>query len=432
MAPQPLKTLQSLLNDALAETPPGRSIWVALSGGLDSCLLLALAAQVCEQAGSSLRAIHINHGLQTAAQTFEAHCRDMCVRLNVPLSVVNVAVEAQGEGIEGAARNARYEAFFATIPAGDTLWLAQHQDDQAETFLLAALRGSGVRGLASMPWRRDARGVTLVRPWLTISRAALERVARTLAVTWCEDPTNSDISLDRNRLRHRVLPAMRERWPEAERTLANSAGQAGEADALLSEYAQEELQRLSTDGHYLDAAALGECSRPRQRLLVRTYCQQLGLPTPPQKRLESLLNQLNAKVDAEVCVEWPGAQARLWRQRLYLMVPYEPLPPWEASWNGQTPLETPIGSLGWQVLPPRPLSQWLRVTWRQGGEVLQLPKRGRRDLKRLLQEAHIPPWERDRLVVIMQAEACIGVVRPPAERLWQAEGVCFTRLTSPA
>lgn len=432
MAPQPLKTLQSLLNDALAETPPGRSIWVALSGGLDSCLLLALAAPVCEQAGSSLRAIHINHGLQAAATTFESHCRDMCVRLNVPLTVVNVAVDAQGEGIEGAARNARYDAFFATIPTGDTLWLAQHQDDQAETFLLAALRGSGVRGLASMPYRRDAQGITLLRPWLTVSRAALEEAAHSLAVTWCEDPTNSDISLDRNRLRHRVLPAMRERWPEADRALANSAAHAGEADALLREYAQEELQSLLVDGHYIDAVALGECSQPRQRLLVRTFCQQIGLPTPPQKRLESLLNQLNAKADALVCVEWSGAQARLWRQRLYLMAPLEPLPTWEASWDGQTLLKTPVGPLGWQVTLSQQPTPPLWVTWRQGGEVIRLLGRGRRDLKRLLQEADMPPWERERLVVIMQNEACIGVVCPPAQVLWQAEGVFFTPLTPPA
>ncbi|BBI59457.1 hypothetical protein HSBAA_07630 [Vreelandella sulfidaeris] len=116
MAPQPLNTLQNLLNDALAETPPGRSIWVALSGGLDSCLLLALAATVCEQADRSLHAIHINHGLQAAALNFEAHCRALCERTNVPLRVVNVAVDTQGEGIEGAARNARYKAFLPTFP----------------------------------------------------------------------------------------------------------------------------------------------------------------------------------------------------------------------------------------------------------------------------------------------------------------------------
>ncbi|HSP31338.1 MAG TPA: tRNA lysidine(34) synthetase TilS [Halomonas sp.] len=430
MAPQPLNTLQGFLNDALAETPPGRSVWVALSGGLDSCLLLTLAAEVCERANVPLRAIHINHGLQAAAKTFETHCKALCKRLNTPLTVVNVAVNAHGEGIEGAARNARYAAFYATLPAGDTLWLAQHQDDQAETFLLAALRGSGVRGLAGMPYRRDAQGVTLIRPWLTVRRAALEAAAQALALTWCEDPTNTDITLDRNRLRHRVLPALHERWPAAEVALASSAAHASETDAVLAEYVEAELAELVSAEAQLDAAALMQRSRPRQRLLVRALCQQQGLPTPPQKRLESLLDQLTAKADAQVCIEWQGAEARLWRQRLYLMRPLKALPPWQMDWDGQIPLDTPLGPLGWQVTTTMPLSLQLKATWRQGGEVIHLAERGRRDLKRLLQEANVPPWERERLVVIMQAEACVGVVLPPAKLLWQAEGVVFTRLSS--
>lgn len=430
MAPQPRNLLQGLLNDALAETPPGRSIWVALSGGLDSSLLLTLAAHVCEEAGHPLRAIHINHGLQAAAATFEAHCKILCERLGVPLSLVSVEVEPQGVGIEGAARNARYAAFYATLPVGDTLWLAQHQDDQAETFLLAALRGSGLRGLAGMPYRRDTQGVTLVRPWLSVNRAQLEAAAHSQALTWCEDPTNRNISLDRNRLRHRVLAAIRERWPAAEAVLANSAAHASEADAVLTEYVKAELAELVVGEGQIDVSALRQRSRPRQRLLIRALCQQQCLPTPPQKRLESLLEQLTAKADAEVCVEWPGAQARLWRHRLYVMTPLKALPQWQVNWDGQMPLETPLGPLGWQVALSAPLSQPLRVTWRQGGEVMQLPQRGRRDLKRLLQESEVPPWERKRLMVVMQAEACIGVICPPATLLWQAEGVVFSRLTS--
>ena len=428
MAPQPLSTLQSLLHDALAETPPGRSIWVALSGGLDSCLLVTLAAMVGKQANRCVRAVHINHGLQAAAQTFEAHSRALCERLNVPLTVVNVTVAVQGQGIEAAARNARYEAFYATLAPGDALWLAQHQDDQAETFLLAALRGSGLRGLVGMPYQRESQGITLVRPWLSARRAELEAAARSLALTWWEDPTNSDISFDRNRLRHRVLPEIQERWPGAASALANSAAHAYEADAVLGEYVAAELAGLMTDDGQVDVDALTRCSRPRQRLLVRALCQQQGFPSPPQKRLESLLQQLTAKADAEVCVEWPGVQARLWRQRLYVMTRLESLPPWDVFWDGQTPLETPLGRLGWQVA----CSQRLRVAWRKGGEVIQLPGRGRRDLKRLLQEASVPPWERERLVVVMQAEACIGVISPPDRLLWQAEGVEFTPQPLPA
>lgn len=434
MAPQPRNLLQDLLNDALAETPPGRSIWVALSGGLDSCLLVTLAARICEKAGRPLRAIHINHGLQAAAATFDAHCNTLCKGLGVPLTVVSVEVAPHGVGIEGAARNARYAAFYATLPVGDTLWLAQHQDDQAETFLLAALRGSGLRGLAGMPYRRDTQGITLVRPWRGVNRAQLEAAAHSLALTWCEDPTNRDISLDRNRLRHRVLAAIRERWPAAEAALANSAAHASEADAVLTEYVNAELAELVVGEGQIDAIALRQRSRPRQRLLIRALCQQQCLPTPPKKRLESLMEQLAAKADAEVCVEWAGAQARLWRHRLYVMTPLKALPPWQVNWDGQMPLQTPLGPLGWQValsaMFSAPLSQPLRVTWRQGGEVIQLAKRGRRDLKRLLQESDVPPWVRKRLVVVMQGQACIGVICPPAKLLWQAEGIVFTRLTS--
>ncbi|WP_081195719.1 tRNA lysidine(34) synthetase TilS, partial [Halomonas sp. BC1] len=204
MAPLPPDALLALLDDALAETPPGRCVWVALSGGLDSSLLLTLAARACQRRGRSLRALHVHHGLQPAAADFEAHCAALCQRLGVPLSVARVSVEPQGEGIEGAARRARYQAFLEHLAPGDTLWLGQHQDDQAETWLLAALRGSGIRGLAGMPWRREWQGRVLLRPWLSVRRDQLREAARQEGLAWCEDPTNQDTCYDRNYLRHAV------------------------------------------------------------------------------------------------------------------------------------------------------------------------------------------------------------------------------------
>ncbi|AVI61390.1 tRNA lysidine(34) synthetase TilS [Halomonas sp. GFAJ-1] len=422
MAPQLPKPLLRLLNDALAETPPGRTIWVALSGGLDSSLLLTLAAHVCRDASRPLRAIHINHGLQSAASAFEAHCRLLCDGLGVPLTVVHVVVDSHGEGIEGAARHARYSAFKQSIPHGDTLWLAQHQDDQAETLLLAALRGSGIRGLAGMPYRRVWEGLTLLRPWLSISRRTLAETAKKLALEWHEDPTNADVAFDRNRLRHQVMPQLQTRWPGAASSLAKSAQHAGEADQLLVEYAASELASLAVGEGCLDTTALGQRSLPRQRLLVRTFCQQLGLPTPPQKRLDSLLAQLAVSTDAQVKVVWLGVEARVWRQRLYLMAALPPLPDWETAWDGQAGLSTPLGKL----MVSMPSSRSMTLRWRQGGEVIDLPGRGRRDLKRLLQESGLPPWERKRLIVVLEGERCVGVIQPPAQVLWQAKETIFT------
>jgi tRNA(Ile)-lysidine synthase len=427
MARPPLDPLLTRLHSALVETPPGRCVWVALSGGLDSTLLLTLAAAACEHTQTPLKAIHVNHGLQAAAEAFEQHCSTLCTRLNVPLTVARVRVTPSGQGMEGAAREARYTAFAEQVPAGDVLWLAQHQNDQAETFLLAALRGSGLRGVSAMPKQRHWHGVCLIRPWLDVPQNTLERDAEALGLTWCDDPSNAETHFDRNFLRHCVFPVLSERWTRVHACFAAAAKQAGDADALLTEYAQEELVTLSLGVGQLDVAALGQRSLARQRLLIRTLCQQLGVATPPRKRLESLLSQLAARADAQVRVAWENVEVRIWQQRLYLIKKREPVPEWRVSWDGQSPLVTPVGEVPLSLVSASPLT----ATWRQGGEVLDVPNRGRRDLKRLLQEANIPPWEREYVVVIWRENAerppdCIAAVYPPSKLCWQAAGERMT------
>ena len=238
-------SLQALIDDALANTSPGHGVWVALSGGLDSALLLSLAAEACRRHPRSLRALHVHHGLQAANDDFERHCRWLCSRLGVPLFVERVHVDSHaGEGVEAAARRARYAAFARRIRPAERLWLAQHQDDQAETFMLAALRGSGPAGLAGMPRRREFEGIILERPLRDVARRTLEAEAHRRGLVWVEDPTNAERQFDRNYLRHEVLSALEARWPHAQASLARSAELAGEAAGLLDELADLDLARL--------------------------------------------------------------------------------------------------------------------------------------------------------------------------------------------
>ncbi len=303
---------------------------------------------------------------------------------------------------------------------GETLWLAQHRDDQAETFLLAALRGSGVRGLAGMPTVREWQGRCFARPLLAHSRAELEAEAARLGLNWIDDPTNRDEALDRNFLRLRLLPLLQARWPHAAQALASSAAHATEADSLIDDLAAQDLAALGGDAARLPLAGLAGLSPARQRVLVRHACRRLGLPTPPQGRLATLLAQLEARPDAQAHVAWAEAEARIWRGGLHLLR-RQPPPrgAWPLAWDGRSPLATPWGKAEATLVPDEGGEACLELRQREGGERLRLAGRGSRELKRLLQEAALPPWARERVVVVWHAAEPVAALALPEGR-WLA------------
>ena len=266
---------------------------VALSGGADSTALLIACAT---RWPGRVHAVHVHHGLQTAADGFEAHCVALCERLQVPLVVQYVnAAHAAGESPEDAARQARYRALAEALQNNwggriKHMALAQHADDQVETLLLALSRGAGLPGLACMPAVAERQGVTYYRPWLDVPGLALREALKAMGQSWVEDPTNADTRYTRNRIRAELLPVIEQAFPSFRQTFARSASHAAQAQTLLQEVAEQDLQLV---GNPPAIKTLQQLSDARQSNVLRHWLS-LEHSQASTAQLQALLVQVKA------------------------------------------------------------------------------------------------------------------------------------------
>ncbi|WP_222564947.1 tRNA lysidine(34) synthetase TilS [Novilysobacter antarcticus] len=392
---------------------PDAPLLVGFSGGLDSTVLLNALARDPAVRRRGLRAIHIHHGMQADADRWTVHCNSVCDSLGIPLDTIRVTVRVDGRGTEAAARDARHAAFAGLMERGDVLVLGHHRDDQAETFLLRALRGSGVDGLASIRrWREFAPG-RLWRPLLDTSRETLLAYATAHGLRWIEDPSNTDSSFDRNFLRQQVLPLLRSRWPGAESAFARSAALCGEAQQLLDDGDASALAACTgRNPRVLSRAALRTLPAARRARVLRRWIAGLGLPALPAHgvaRIESDL--LPARADALARFQWSGAVIHAWRDGLHAGAMQDTVPEgWKATWDGREPLSLPNGSR--LALEGAPVLPWTcHVTTRRGGERITLPGRTHsHSLKHLLQDLDVPPWQRPNLPLLMRTDDSVLAV----------------------
>lgn len=401
------------LHDTLHELPHG-PLWVAYSGGLDSTTLLHALATRCAGAGRELRAVHVHHGLAAHADDWAAHCQATCDALGVALRVMRVRVDVHaGLGIEGAAREARRAAFAAVLRPGEVLALAHHRDDQAETFLMRALRGSGVDGLAAMrAWTPLGSGRAW-RPWLMVPRAAIEAQARMRGLRWIDDASNADARFDRNHLRHHVLPALLARWPHAHGALAQAAAHCAQAVDLLDDDDARALAAARTlDDAVLQLPPLRALTAARRARVLRRWIADRRLPPLPRHGHEAIDALLVGRDDAGSSFEWHGARVQGWNDLLHAAPIAAPLDPgWQATWDGVAPLPLPGGgslSLIGSAAAAGGFDAPLQVRARRGGERITLPGRTHSHaLKHVLQDLQVPPWVRARMPLLVDADGLV-------------------------
>ncbi|MES1925175.1 tRNA lysidine(34) synthetase TilS [Salinisphaera sp. T31B1] len=415
------------LLDALTRPPESASgLVVAYSGGCDSTTLLHALARHGPR-GMPVRAVHVCHHLHAEAEACAEHCRARCAELGVGFTRLDVSVAESGYGLEAAARQARYTALKQAMTAGEALVTGHHARDQAETFILQALRGAGVEGLAAMPGLAGFGPGWHWRPWLAFDPAMIAAAAAQWSLSWTEDPTNADRRMDRNYLRHEVLPRLAVRWPGYAATLARSAGHAAAAASTVEACAEQDLAHAA-EGMAIRCRRVVMLTAVRQRALIRRWLRRCNRDTPDHRHIEQIRALLGAELRASPCVRFAASEVRRHDDRLYAMPALADVPGnWRQCWAGESPLSLPGdgGRLDWCI--PRPAGVVFEVRFRHGGERLDDGSGTRRRLKECLRAARIAPWVRDRMPLIYHRGRLVAVAgfwRDPCldARLGQATG----------
>lgn len=437
--------LKAFLSRNLQAADLKPTLLLALSGGLDSIVLLHLLAEVRASFQFELHAMHVHHGLSANADAWAEFCSAQCQQLDIPLQIVHVNVaqnpdyKNSEQGIEAEARQLRYNALFTYEVEGrvpDFVITAHHQDDQAETLLLQLFRGAGVKGLSSMAAVDITR--RLLRPLLNVSRQSLHEYAVQHDIKWCDDESNDNTQYDRNFVRHEVMPVLESRFKSVKTVLARTASHMAEASELLEVLAVQDAENMLM-GNSLCLQALGRLSMARAKNVLRWWLAKNGLAMPAAEHLNEMLDQLlNAKKDADLNVRLQNLYLRKYQYRAYLCED-KAGEPFDLVWNGEPELALPSGGkllfrqvVGAGLALKQGVTK-LRITNRDGGERFKPDAlRPTRTLKYLLQEVNMPPWQRMYLPLIYWEDklACVPGIgiscelqaqanEPGLEIIWQ-------------
>jgi tRNA(Ile)-lysidine synthase len=392
---------------------------VAVSGGLDSMLLLTLLAERVNP--ERLTAVHINHDISENAENWQAQVAQYCQQLGVVLVTEKITLMHSGEGLEAEARNARYAVFERLLEPNGLLFLGHHADDQVETVLYRLMRGSGAKGLSGMPNKRVLGKGYLVRPFLDCAKSALENEAQLRNLVWIEDESNLDDRFDRNYLRNSVIPKISQRWPDYSQSIKQTTELSSESYQLAKELAVIDLQALDLKeeraGWSISIKAFLMLSPLRQKNILR-YWSELQRLVPPSMTIidEVLTSVVSARQDACPEVIWQSQRWSRFKNRLYLLqcTSQEFKAEQIFSWDMQNQLDLDVDS---HLRVDKQKGQGIRSTvkqveirFRQGGERCKPAGRSHSNsLKKLFLEYELVPWLRDRVPLFYVDEQLIAV-----------------------
>lgn len=419
------------------KTTPEKTLIIAYSGGVDSQVLLVALAKLKQQGQlpNAIVVCHVNHGLSPDADAWQAFAQKQCDSFSLPLisHKLNLKKQAQ-QSLEALARDARYKLLVQASNEPAIIVTGHHINDQAETFLLALKRGSGLKGLSAMPAHLKLAQHILVRPLLSLSRTDIVNYANEQQLSWIEDESNTDEHFDRNFLRHQILPLLNTRWPSINKTIARSAKHCFEAQQLLDELAQQDLADCQQSPYRLSVTNLNKLSESRLKNLLRYFLSSHNLLMPTLEQLKQICQQLNADLDKSPVIQLANCCLRRFKQELYLTHIYQDLSMWKKKVNlvalsDDKPIKLSLpDELGvlhfstyaensqtqniWQAAIKKPaVNQQVSVRFaHENPKCLPEYRQHSRPLKKVLQELAIPPWQRKRLPFLFYDNELIAVI----------------------
>ena len=431
--------LIDILSDVV-EVNGGTAFLVAYSGGVDSSVLLHMLHSAKPTYSFSLTALHIDHGIHPQSGSWLEHCAEFCHSLGINFKSTQLSLSQQSEKIsEDDARIARYAWLETQTEKGDVILTAHHQNDQAETFLLNLMRGSGARGLSAIQVSRNFGKGLLVRPMLNISRSQILEYAAEHELSYIEDPANSDLQHNRNYMRQVVIPSLEQRWPSAVELISHSAALLVKSRNLQASLAQIDAESCKSEGtgflsigYQLSLRKFRLLDEARQVNLIRYWTKFHSLPEPGQQIIENFLDKVISRCSKfmEVGSDELGYRIYLYQNNLYLArARCYPNADQSISWNLRDTLS--LESLGLKLIPIHSVGEGLSfnrvmenlsIRFRTGGEKIRLPKRNHStSLKKLYQEYSIPPWERKVLPLVYCGDELAAIASWMVSERFQAK-----------
>lgn len=419
-----MSLVQHFIDTLQRHLPNGGRVVIGFSGGVDSRVLLRLAALYrAQRPDLELLAVHVHHGLSQYADKWLEQCESWAKAEQISFIAEHVSLDLEsGDSVEQLARDARYRALASHVNTGDILLTGQHLDDQAETFLLALKRGSGPKGLSSMALSAPFASGELVRPLLDVSRSDIEHFAQAQQLSWLEDDSNQDTRFDRNFLRHQVLPVINERWPSFSKAVRRSARLCAKQEQLLEELLRPELEECLNSFEGIDIDALNRSSALKRDQLLRMWLEAYTSVLPSEVQLQQLWSDVAlAKPDANPVLVLASGSVRRFKSYLYWVGLQQDVAQWNESLVieeavqlpdslGKLTLTRSTGQNSVMTLTRSALTEPLFVMFEpEGLSAHPYGRAGSRKLKKLFQEYQIPSWQRRRIPIVMMGEKVVAV-----------------------